>query len=90
MAELQRLSSKQQILLNLYQVSDEQQRGSRSDRDANIQPVNVWLLRVCMKTGKNWKPFIYFGPGEFVSVLLSAVGAPNNLMSESNQFTRFN
>lgn len=26
MAELQRLSSKQQILLNLYQVSDEQQR----------------------------------------------------------------
>lgn len=52
MAELQLLSSKQQILLNLYQVSDEQQREKERakqfffcyvQRGTNISPVSVWL-----------------------------------------------
>lgn len=54
MAELQCLSSKQQILLNLYQVSDEQKERKRVSEltacgKAQTSTVNAWLQKVCIK-----------------------------------------
>lgn len=107
MAELQRLSSKQQILLNFYHVSDEQRR----EKDGAAAPAiggNRGFLNRRMKKSNQ----VFFSsprlPPKSIRTENTAIqcwlkrfvcfrgafylygSSPNNLMSESNQFTLFN
>lgn len=99
MAELQCLSSKQQILLNLYHVSDEQKRekeratrrwrrlcehGEFSRKEIKSRHFLHQLQLI--KQSFNSAKKICLVPRS----ILSLVSAPNNLMSESNPFTLFN
>lgn len=99
MAELQCLSSKQQILLNSNHVSDEQKRenggeltGAGCEKSSELNEVRNQVFSspsVAAETSRYWfsaKTICLVFKGD----VLSPLSAPNNLMSESNQFTLFN